>query len=45
MLPMLLMMNASALIEPLRPWSLWVPLLFLNLIVIAAVYFVRIRIR
>jgi hypothetical protein len=39
------MMNASVLINPLSPWSLWVPLLLLNLIVLAAVYFVRIRIR
>jgi hypothetical protein len=42
---MLPMIHASALTNPLSPWSLWVPLLFLNLIVLAAVYFVRTRIR
>lgn len=42
---MLLTLNVSAMTDPLSLWSLWVPLLLLNLIVLAAVYFVRIRIR
>lgn len=33
------------LIDPLNPWSLWVPLLLLTFILLAAVYFVRISIR
>jgi hypothetical protein len=38
-------MTASALIDPLNPWSLWVPLLLLLLIGLAAVYFVRVSSR
>jgi hypothetical protein len=35
-------MNAAILIDPLDPWSLWVPFVLLLLIGFAAVYFVRI---
>jgi hypothetical protein len=35
----------NALIDPLNPVSLWVPLSLLMLIVLAAAYFVRVRIR
>jgi hypothetical protein len=38
-------MNASALIDPLNAWSLWVPLLLLLLIGLAAVYFVKVSSR
>jgi hypothetical protein len=38
-------MTAADLITPLNYWSLWVPLLLLVLIVIAAVWFARISLR
>jgi hypothetical protein len=39
------MTEASALIDPLNKWSLWVPLLLLICIVVAAIYFVRASLR
>jgi hypothetical protein len=38
-------MSAVDLITPLNPLSLWVPLLLLLLIVVAAVWFVRLSLR
>jgi hypothetical protein len=35
-------MTAADWITPLSPWSLWVPLFLLGLIILAAVWFVRI---
>ena len=34
-------MTIADWIDPLSLWSLWVPLLLLGLIVLAAIYFVR----
>jgi hypothetical protein len=39
------MFSATAFTDPLNLWSLWVPLLLLVLILLAAVYFVRIKIK
>ncbi|MGJ3247322.1 MAG: hypothetical protein ACFE0I_14775 [Elainellaceae cyanobacterium] len=37
--------DSSQLIDPYSLWSLWVPLVLLAFIVMAAVFFARIRIR
>lgn len=38
-------MSAIDLITPLNPWSLWVPGFLLGIIVVAAIWFVRVSLR
>jgi hypothetical protein len=38
-------MDGSVLLDPLSPWSLWVPFSLLGLIFLAAIYFIRASIK
>ncbi len=42
---LILAVDPARLISSSSPWSLWVPLLLLGLIAVAAAYFARTRIR